>query len=73
MEKMGAVSEKMGDIGYSVHIFPDLPMCLKFYFGDEEFRPELILLWDRNSLQFLRYETLYYIAGCLREYLLARM
>lgn len=73
MENMGAKQEKLGDLGYRLRIFPDFPMCLKFYFGDEEFPPELILLWDRNSLQFVRYETLYYIAGCLREYLLAQL
>lgn len=57
----------MGDLGYQVQIFPDLPMCLKFYFGDEEFPPQLIFLWDRNTLQFVRYETVYYIAGCLQK------
>lgn len=70
MEGMGAKTEKLGDLGYRLQIFPDLPMCLKFYFADEEFPPQLTLLWDKNSLQFVRYETLYYIAGCLQTLLL---
>ena len=70
-EKMGAESQNMGDISYRLQIFPDLPMCLKFYFGDEEFPPQLTLLWDRNMLRFVRYETIYYIAGCLQKRLLA--
>jgi len=67
MAAMGAKKITFGDIGFRLMVFPDLPMCLKFYFGDAEFPPELQLMWDRNSLQFVRYETLYYIAGCLRE------
>lgn len=69
MDCMQAQPMKMGDMGYKLLVFPDLPMCLKFYFGDEEFPPSLTLLWDRNSLSFVRYETLYYIAGCLQAYL----
>ena len=70
---MGAVRETMGDLGFRLNIFPDLPVCLKFYFGDEEFPPSLTLLWDRNTLRFVRYETVYYIAACLQSRLLALM
>lgn len=71
--KMGAQPQNMGDMGFLLRIFPDLPMCLKFYFGDEEFPPQLTLLWDRNTLRFVRYETIYYIAGCLQKRLLELM
>lgn len=71
--KMGAEPQNMGDIGFRLRIFPDLPMCLKFYFGDEEFPPQLTLLWDKNTLRFVRYETTYYIAGCLQKRLLELM
>ena len=67
MESMGATPVSYGDIGYRLEIFPGLHMLLKFYFADEEFPPSLMLLWDRNMLQFVRYETIYYIAGCLNE------
>ena len=65
MAAMGAKEIPLGDLGWQLDIFPGFPMQLKFYFGDEEFPPQLTLLWDKNSLQFVRYETLYYIAGCL--------
>lgn len=68
-----AEPQKMGDIGFQLQIFPDLPMCLKFYFGDDEFPPQLTLLWDKHILQFVRYETVYYIAGCLHARLLQLM
>ena len=70
---MGGRPVRMGDIGYAVPVFPDMDMCLKFYFADEEFPPQLTFLWDRNVLQFVRYETVYYIAACLTKRLAALM
>ena len=55
------------DLAVVIRAFPDLPVLLKFYDADEEFAPSLSLLWDSNILQFLRYETVYYLAGCLLE------
>ena len=68
--KLGGREVALGDLAYCIPIFGDLSMCMKFYFGDEEFPPQLTFLWDRNSLQFVRYETVYYIAGCLQKRLL---
>ena len=65
MAALGAREIPLGELGWQVDIFPGFPMQIKFYFGDDEFDPQLTLLWDKNSLQFVRYETLYYIAGCL--------
>ena len=65
MAAIGAREIPLGDLGWQLDIFPGFPMQLKFYFGDDEFPPQLTLMWDQNSLQFVRYETLYYIAGCL--------
>ncbi len=64
---IGAEPIPMGEIGYRFPVFPGIGVCLKFYFGDEEFEPQLTFLWDKNILQFVRYETVYYIAGCLRN------
>lgn len=65
--RLDACPAELGDLGFRLNIFPDLPMCLKFYFGDEEFPPQLTMLWDKNILQFVRYETIYYIAACLQS------
>ena len=54
-----------GDIGFRIPLFCDLSAVLKFYHSDEEFPAQLTLLWDRNTLRFVRYETVYYIAGVL--------
>lgn len=72
-ESLGGVKIQLGDMGYKLHIFPDLCMNLKFYFADEDFPPQLTFLWDKNILQFVRYETVYYIAGCLARELSSRM
>lgn len=53
------------DLAVIINAFPDLRVLLKFYEGDEEFSPSLVILWDANILQFIRYETIYYLAGCL--------
>ena len=62
---MGGREVALGDLGYEIPVFPGVAMCLKFYFGDAEFPPQLTFLWDKNMLQFVRYETVYYIAGCI--------
>lgn len=43
------------------------PVLLQFWQGDEEFPPKLILLWDRNTDQFLHFETTFYLQGDLLE------
>ena len=67
--EMGGTLVPLGDLGVRLPVFYGVDLCLKFYFGDEEFAPSLNFLWDRNILQFVRYETVYYIAGCLQSYL----
>ncbi len=62
---LGAKPQPLGDIGYTLDIFPELPMALKFYHSDEDFPASLTLLWDTHMLDFVRYETVYYIAGVL--------
>lgn len=62
-----------GDIGIEIEIFPGLPMQLKFFHSDEEFPATMTVLWDKNILQFVRYETIYYIFGTLKKHLLLKM
>ncbi len=64
---LGGTREAIGDLGFRMPVFQDLPMLLKFYFSDGEFPAAMTLLWNKNTLQFVRYETVYYLAGCLLE------
>lgn len=66
-QAMDGKKRDIGDISYEIPLFADLTMVLKFYFGDEEFPPGLTLLWDKNILKYIRYETVYYLAGCVEK------
>ena len=68
--QMGGRSVDLGDLGFQIPVFPGLDMRLKFYFSDEEFPPTLTFLWDKHILDFVRYETVYYICGVLGDRLL---
>ncbi len=62
---MGGEPIELGDMGYKLPLFSDLSVLLKFYHSDEDFPPSLTLLWDKNILDFIKYETVYFVAGCL--------
>ena len=64
---LGAAETAGGDLSFDLPLLPDLPLRLRFWHGDEEFGPRLDLLFDRNTLAFLRYETIWYAAGVLRR------
>ena len=64
-EALGGQKAPFGDIGYRFSAFPFLPLILRFYGGDEEFPPKLSVLWDANTLDFVHYETTFFIAGHL--------
>ena len=52
-----------GDVSYILDVFDFFPVCVRFYDADEEFPASLQFLWDANALDFLYYETLWYVAG----------
>ena len=64
--QLGCMPERGGDLCFSMPLFPDLPVLLRFWHADEDFPPSLDLLWDRNTLDFLKYETTWFAAGVLR-------
>ena len=68
--RMGGRAVELGDMGFQIPVFPGLSMQLKFYYSDDEFPPALTFLWDKHMLDFVRYETIYYICGVLGERLL---
>ena len=64
-ERLGGTPLSGADVAYQLPLFPFLPVQLRFWHGDDEFPPSLQLLWDENTLQFMRYETTYYAANHL--------
>ncbi len=71
LEHMGGVVMPKGEPGYQIPVFPFLPVYVQYWRGDEEFPPQLNLLWDRNTTRFLHYETVYYLTNFLLERLTA--
>lgn len=70
---LGATEISQGDMGFQFPLFGDLTVKLKFYRADEDFPASVTLLWEENLLQFVYYETVFYIAGFLLNSILARM
>ena len=56
-----------GDVSYILDVFDFFPVCVRFYDADEEFPASLQFLWDANALEFLFYETLWYVMGEIIE------
>ena len=70
---LGGIPVSLGDTAFRFTVFEDLTVILKFYHADEEFPPAMTLLWEENTLQYVYYETVFYIAGCLLGMILEEM
>lgn len=55
------------DVCWEFDLFPFFPIQFRFWDKDEEFPPQIKLLWDKNSLDFMHFETLYYAMGILLD------
>lgn len=64
---LGAEVIPGGDMGYGLELFDGLKMGMLFWHGDDEFAPRLRWLWDRNANMYLRYETMYFAVGMLKQ------
>lgn len=49
------------DVCYEIPLFSFFPVIFQFWDGDEEFAPKIMILWDKKSLDFMHFETLYYV------------
>lgn len=70
---LGGTAIPLGDLGFSFPVFEELSVRLKFYGSDEDFPASVVLLWDENMLQYVYYETVFYIAGFLLRRILEQM
>ena len=53
------------DLTCRFEVTPFFPVLLQFWAGDEEFPPKLLILWDRNTDQYMHFETTFYLQGDL--------
>ena len=64
-ERLGGEPGHVGDVSYKIPMFGFLPVMLQFWDADDEFDAVLKIMWDRRTLDFMRYETTWYAAGHL--------
>lgn len=61
------------DISYAIELLDGMPVLVQLWHGDEEFPPNLRILWDENALRYLRYETTWFAVGLLMQRLREHM
>lgn len=64
-EALGGSKASGGDVAYLLPLVDCLPVILRYWDADEEFPSSLQLSWDKNTLDFLHYETACFAAGML--------
>ncbi|MDO4649241.1 MAG: DUF3786 domain-containing protein [Eubacteriales bacterium] len=57
-EKLGGVSQEVGDVSYIIPVFDFLPVMVQFWDADEEFDAVLKFMWDYNSTDYMHFETI---------------
>lgn len=70
---LGGVPFEKGDVAYTIEVFDGLCLVVQLWLGDEEFPANLRLLWDENSLMYLKYETMYFAKNLLLQKLTENM
>lgn len=66
-EKLGAKKVPGGDISFEFEIYKGLKALIKFYEKDDEFNASAAILFEKRMLQFVNYETVFYIASDLQH------
>ena len=55
------------DVTAQIPAFLFFPVLLQFWEGDDEFAPQIRILWDSQTMKFLNFETTYYLQGDLLD------
>lgn len=66
-EQLLGTPAAVGDVSFIIPVFDFLPVMFQFWEGDEEFPSQMRLLWDQHTLDYLHYETTYFIAFYLLD------
>lgn len=64
-ERLGGTAQRTGDVSYLIPLFDFMPVLLQFWDADDEFDAVLKIMWDRNTLDFMHFETTFYAAAHL--------
>ena len=70
-QALGGHSIAGGDEAYAVEVMDGLEIGIFFWHADDEFPAQIRFFWDENALMYIRYETMHYTLGYLRQLLAA--
>ena len=62
-EILGGKTIDTGDVGYEFRLFPNIPVRLTLWAGDEEFPAEANIVFDENIKEILSPEDIAWLAG----------
>ena len=68
-QALGGKAVAGGDRAYAIELMDGLCVTVQFWHADEDFPAQLQYFWDKNALQYIRYETMYYALGLLQSHL----
>lgn len=66
-EKLGGIKLEKGDVAYEIPVFDFLSCRIQFWNSDEDFEAILYIFMDKNILQFMKYETVWYVQAHLLD------
>ena len=66
-EEIGGLKAGKGDVAYEIPIFDFVKCRIQFWNSDDEFEAQLQVFMDKNILQFIRYETVWYVVTTLMK------
>jgi len=58
---------KSADVCFKIDVFDYFPVIFQFWDRDEEFPAQIKILWDKNTMNYLLFETSYYVVACILE------
>jgi hypothetical protein len=65
--KLGGIAATKADVGFLFNAFSFLPVVFQYWDGDEEFEPRIIFLFDANTLDYIHFETAWYVGSHLLD------
>jgi len=70
---LGGFETSKADAGFMFNVFAFLPMIFQFWEGDDEFAPRVSFLFDSSTLDYMCFESAWFVAGHLIEIIRAEM
>lgn len=63
--QLGGKEVAHADVSYVINVFDFLPVMIQFWDCDDEFAADTRIFWDTNILDYMHFETIFYVANHL--------